>query len=142
MLDTKFGASSIFKEEMKKKNLFTKFNYGREVIGNYLIISFRFDSNNKDEVIKKIDKELSDLSITNEEVERLKKVWIASYVFGSDDVGYVNSSIIHDEISYGKVNYDKVEITRKLNRNDYLKMMENLNFDNKSIVVVKPDKKV
>ncbi len=142
MLSVKFGSSSLFRERMKDKNLYTKFNYGREVIDNYLIISFRFDSDKKDEVIEEIDKELADLVIDDTDIERSKKVWIASLVFGSDDVEYVSSSIIHDEIAYGKVNYDKLKIFRSLNRKEYLKFMEKLNFENKSVVVVKPNKKV
>ena len=137
MLDTKFGISSLFREELKKKDMFTRFNMDKEVVGNHLIITFFIETDKSMEIVDLIKEELKDLTIDNKDLERLKKVWIASLVMGSDDVGYMNEVISNDIIKYNRFINNKVDITRSLNMEDYNKYISNLDLKNDNIVIIK-----
>ena len=140
LLDNKFGGSSLFRERLKEKELYTRFFASNSVVGKYLIISFHADTNNPNELVEEIKKELSNIDISDIELERIKKVWIASTVMGSDDIGYINSNIFHDVINYGKVHYDVVKRLKMISKNEYLRIINGLNFENSSFIVVKPNK--
>ena len=133
MLNIKFGLSSCFREMLKKEGLITSFYMEREVIGDYLIITFKADSEKPDELIEKIKQEIEKLDIEESELERLKKVWISSEVIMIDNIA-------SDIIEYGKMIPNKTEIFRSLNKKEYDEIIANTSFSNSSILIIRPKK--
>ena len=140
MLNIKFGLSSEFRENLKQKKLMTSFYMERETIGDYLIVTFKANSEKPEELIEKIKEELKDISVSEEEINRLKKVWISSEVIMIDNINITLENIASDIIEYGKIIPNKVDIFRELNKKDYDKYMKDIDFTNASTVIIRPKK--
>lgn len=138
MLNIKFGLSSLFREKLKADKLMTSFYIEREIIGNYLIISFKADSSNPDELVKAIKKELETYDVTEEDISRLKKVWISSEVMMIDNINMTLENVIDDIIRYGKIISNRVEIYRSLNKKEYDDIISKVDFSNSSTLIIKP----
>ena len=138
MLNTKFGLSSLFREKLKKEELMTSFYVERELIDDYLLIYFKADSNKPNELVNAIKKELTDIEITEEDINRMKKVWISATVMVSDDISLTVDNIVDDIITYYKLIDNKIDIYRSLNKKDYLKMLSDIDFDNSCVVTITP----
>ena len=138
MLNIKFGLSSLFREKIKKDNLMTSFYVERELIDDYILVYFKAESDKPDELVNEIKKELNNIELTTQEIDRMKKVWISSTVMMLDDINLTSESIIDDIIMYGKFIPDKIDAYRKLNKDDYMKIVSNIDFNNTSIVTVTP----
>lgn len=138
MLNIKFGLSSLFREKLKVDKLMTSFYIEREIIGNYLIISFKADSSNPDELVKAIKKELETYDVTEEDISRLKKVWISSEVMMIDNINMTLENVIDDIIRYGKIISNRVEIYRSLNKKEYDDIISKIDFSNSSTLIIKP----
>ena len=138
MLEVKFGVSSLFREEMKKKKLFTSFHVERDFINDYYLISFKATSNKPLELVEMIKKELEDIDISDSDINRIKKVWISSCVMASDDINSVIYNITDNILNYGRVIYDKIDYYRKLNKKDYIDILKDIDLNNSSIVIVRP----
>ena len=139
LLNTKFGLSSLFREEIKKKELMTNFYVERELIDDYLLLYFKADSQKPKELIEAIRNELKDVNITSEEINRMKRVWISSNVMMTDDINLTADNIIDDIITYGRVMDDKINLYRSLNKKDYDKLIKGIDFENSSIVTIFPE---
>lgn len=138
MLNIKFGLSSLFREKLKVDKLMTSFYIEREIIGNYLIISFKADSSNPDGLVKAIKKELETYDVTEEDISRLKKVWISSEVMMIDNINMTLENVIDDIIRYGKIISNRVEIYRSLNKKEYDDIISKIDFSNSSTLIIKP----
>ena len=138
LLNTKFGISSLFREKIKKDELMTAFYVERELIDDYMLIYFKADSNKPKKLIDAIREELKDKKITEEELERIKKVWISSTVMLSDDINASLENVVDDICTYGKLMDDKIEKYRSLNIKDYNKLINTIDFNNQSIVNITP----
>ena len=141
MLSIKFGLSSIFREKLKKEQLMTSFYMEREIVGEYLIIVFKADSETPFELIEEIKKELANIEIPEEEINRLKKVWISSEVIMIDNINMSLENIVDDIIEFGDIIPNKVEIFRSLNKKDYDKILSSIDFSNSSTVIIRPKEK-
>lgn len=141
MLSIKFGLSSVFREKLKKEQLMTSFYTEREIVGEYLIIVFKSDSETPFELIEEIKKELANIEIPEEEINRLKKVWISSEVIMIDNINMSLENIVDDIIEFGDIIPNKVEIFRSLNKKDYDKILSSIDFSNSSTVIIRPKEK-
>lgn len=141
MLSIKFGLSSLFREKLKKEQLMTSFYMEREIVGEYLIIVFKADSETPFELIEEIKKELANIEILEEEINRLKKVWISSEVIMIDNINMSLENIVDDIIEFGDIIPNKVEIFRSLNKKDYDKILSSIDFSNSSTVIIRPKEK-
>lgn len=140
MLNIKFGLSSSCREELKKNQLITSFYTEREIIGDYLIIIFKAESEKPDSFVEKIKEELTDIDINEEDINRLKKVWVSSEVIMIDNINMTLENIVSDIIEYGKVIANRVDIFRSLNKKEYMSMLSKVDFTNASTVIIKPKK--
>ena len=141
MLSIKFGLSSLFREKLKKEQLMTSFYMEREIVGEYLIIVFKADSETPFELIEEIKKELANIEILEEEINRLKKVWISSEVIMIDNINMSVENIVDDLIDFGDIIPNKVEIFTSLNEKDYDKKISRIDFSNSSTVIIRPKEK-
>ena len=118
----------------------TSFYIEREIIGDYLIISFKADSSNPEKLVEAIKKELENIDVSEEDINRLKKVWISSEVIMIDNINMTLENIIDDVIQYGKIIANKIDIYRSLNKKEYDKTLSKVDFSNSSILIISPKK--
>ena len=124
----------------KKEELMTSFYNERDYVGDYLVINFYADSKNASRLVDQIKRELENGEITEEEVERLKKVWISSEVVMIDNISITLDNILDDIITYGHVIENKIDLYRSLNKKELDETRRKIDFTNDCVVYVKPKK--
>lgn len=135
-----FGSSSLFREEMMKDNLLNSLVVERNIVDDYLVITFWIESNDPKKLIEKIKEQILNQEITEAEVERYKKVWISSEVIMTDNVEITVDNLINDIIEYGSIMSDKISVIRKMNLKKLNKIRKNITIDNSSTVILLPEK--
>ena len=139
LLDLKLGSTSELSEKLKTDNLITHdlditlINTDKHILA--MIIA---ETNNVEEVLNYIDNELKDLSITEEELSRKKKVRKSNTIYRSDSVYSINNKIVSDIMNFNKVIYDDYKKIDKLNIKDMNRIIKEINLNNKTTYVVKP----
>ena len=137
LISLMFGSSSDFKEEMLVKKYITSFSAGSMMVDDYFIIEFYAESEKPKEFIEKLIDNFKNIKITKEQLERYKKVKIASIVMNSDNVESVSEDIINDYITWDKIIDNQIEIVRNMNIECLNKIIEGLDIDNNGTVVLK-----
>ena len=139
LLDLKLGSTSLLSEKLKSKNLIshdidvTLINTDKHILA--MIIA---ETKEVDEVLNLIDEELKDLTISEEELERKKKVRKSNAIYRSDSIYSINNKIVSDVMNYNKVILDDYKKIDKLNIKEMNKIIKEINLDNKTIYTIKP----
>ena len=110
-----------------------------ELIDDYVLLFFKADTKKPKELVEAIKKELTNIELTDEEIERMKKVWISSYVMTYDDIGAACDNIMDDIIIYDRFIDNKIDLYRSLNKKEYMNILKGLDFTNSSIVTILPN---
>lgn len=135
-----FGSASLFRERVRKENLMTNFYYEWDDIKKYKSLLLYAETENPDLLVAEIGKELSNIIITQEDFERMKKVWISNEVKMIDYVETTVNNLYDDMIRYKKVIDNKVELIRNLDFNKLSKLLGQMKFNNRSKVILLPMK--
>lgn len=134
-----FGATSDFKEEMIQKGILTRgINYSKERVENFFFINCMVDTPRYEELLQHFNKKLEQLTLSEDELKRMKRVMISNYIFQSDDLYDMNQQIMHDYLYYGKIKEDALSEIRALNQQEFYQYMRKLNFQHRSVVVIEP----
>jgi len=140
ILNILFGTSSQFREDMMKANLINSLILERNLVDDYLVITFWMESSKPKELIEKIKEHLLKYEITEEEVERCKKVWISSEVIMTDNIEVTVDNLISDIIEYGDIIPEKINTIRQMNLKKLNKIRKDINFEHTSTVILIPEK--
>ena len=94
------------------------------------------DSLNTPVYLKELENYLNNLNIEEEDLERIKKVWISSEVIKTDYADSLVDSVVDDLINYHKVITNYVELIKNMNITTMNEVLRSLDFTNKAIVKV------
>ena len=141
ILQKAFGSTSDFPEEMLKKKYMIDLSYYDFQVENYQIINIICETQKPKELTKEIDKRLKEIEITEEDLERYKKVLIASLVRSTDNVSSTINSLVSDIIDYEEIIANKVDIIKNITLKDIKKAKEQINLNNKAVITVMPETK-
>lgn len=133
-LNIKFGITSNFREEMRKKNLVTSMFMETSLVDSFYTMTVFAETKEKEKFKKELEKEVLLDNITEEEVERVKKVWIASEITISDNIEAIVNNYIYDIIDYGRIIDDRVDTIKELNINELKEVVSKIDFSNSSCV--------
>ena len=134
-----FGATSDFKEEMIQSGILTRgINYSKERVEDFFFINCMVDTPRYEELLQHFYHKLDHLTLSEDELKRMKRVMISDYIFQSDDLYDMNQQIIYDYLDYGKVKEDPLSEIRALNQQEFYQYMRKLNFQHRSVVVIEP----
>jgi predicted Zn-dependent peptidase len=139
MLDTLFGATSEFNEEMKQKGyLLSYVGIETTYTDTYLLITISADTEHVDELLVAIKKTLDNINISDDDFDRKIKMFVSSNIHIYEDVDSVNRNIVNDLILYGKF-YDDIDtMLDSLKRSEWEMLKRNLDFKNTSVLIIKP----
>ena len=138
-LDLKFSATSIFSEQLKKDQIVAEdLYYDYADIDSHILISIEGETEQKDILIEKIDKEIRTTETSEADFMRKKKTILSSCIFMSDSISRLNSRIVSDFVKYGKVRNDLYGEYQSLNYADFKKVVDCLSFDHRSILIINP----
>ena len=121
-----------------EKELITAIGFSKVIDENIVLIEITFETKYPAEVIPIIQDKIKNMEISEEDLKRRRRANVASLINDYDDIEYVNSDICDQLILYDKI-YDNVyEIYNEICLAEAQKIIDNLNFDNYSIVSLVP----
>ena len=137
--DLKFGPVSLFGEELKKDKIITEdIMFSTLKTDKHILLILEAQTDKKDEFIKRVEKELKNFNITEQEFNRKRKTAISSCIYMSDSIYSLNSFVMNSLTSDKKVEYKLYDHYKKLKYEDFKKFIETRNFDNKTVLYVEP----
>ena len=139
ILTSLFGSTSSFRENVISNNLATNFYEEKSTYDNFYLLTIAAESDKADILIEKIKKAFKNIKISKEELERIKKVWIASEVRMIDNIEITVDNICSDLIQYNKVYENRIELIRELNMKELKQVINNLDTSNQSLVMILPN---
>ena len=102
----------------------------------FITLDITAESDKADMFIDEVKKNLKDIKIKKDELERIKKVWIASEIRMIDNVEATVDNIYSDLILYDKVYDNRIDIIKELNIKKLNKFLKELDLSNQSLVMV------
>lgn len=132
-----FGNSSLFKERVRNRKLFTNFYTEWETFETGHVFYMMASSENPRELLSEIEKEIKEFNIDEESFNRIKKVWIANEVRMIDDIDASVSNIFDDYLKYGEIVENKVDLIRNMKFSKLKEIFSLIDFDNKAVVVMR-----
>ena len=135
-----FGTSSLFRERVRNKHLMSSFFFFFYSTKNYSSLLIYAETEDPELLIEEVQKELDYIKIEEDDLERMKKVWIANEVKMIDFVDTTVSNVFDDMIRYKKLIPNKVDLIRKMNKKTLDKILANMKFNNRAKVILLPSK--
>ena len=133
-----FGDTSSFDEECKRDGIITgTLFYTMLNIDSHFIVSLLDNGEHYKELIKRIDKRFKHIKFSEMELERKKKVLISNEIFSYENVESINDMIVDNIIFDNRIETNIIDIIRSLNMNELKEIVSKIDFNNKSIVVLK-----
>lgn len=139
ILSIMFGMSSDFRETLREEKLFNAFYTGVESADNFRTLQFMAETTDPDGFLEKLKEALNNIEISESDLTRLKKVWIANEVKMIDIIDNTVYNQYDDIIKYGKIIPEKVDIIRSLSKKEIDKIVSNIKTDNIAIVKMLPN---
>lgn len=140
LLTILLGSASKKKEEWMRQDLMNALYYNKILLDDFIIIEFETESKNPEKLCDAILETLEHEPITEEEINRCKKVWIASDVRSTDNTESIASSVLDSILSYGKIINNKVDLYHSMNQKELEKLRKSIDFSNHAIVIGLPKK--
>ena len=132
-----FGSTSTFSEELKRRQLTSGIGYYFKRVSNSvaLIISSECSSDMvAKQLIKELDQYLKNLKVEEEDLERIKKVWISSEIVRSDYADNFLDYFVDDIIEYQRPILNYIELIRSMNIEELNQVVKALNFEHRAVV--------
>ena len=139
ILTSLFGSTSNFKEEVISNNLTTGFYEEKNNYANFITLNITAESDKAEILIEKIKNTFKNIKVKKEELERIKKVWIASEIRMIDNVEITVDNIYSDLVLYDKVYDNRIELIKELNIKELNKIIKELDLSNQSLVMILPN---
>ena len=130
-----YGSSSIFREEMFRKNLMTMFYSSKYIVDDFLLIEIIAETKKPKELYKEVIKTFKNLEITKNDVERVKKVKIANEIYSTDKVQSIMNNLTNCLVDTDDIVYNKIDLLKSITIDDILAVKKSINLDNSSFVI-------
>ena len=138
LLRSLFGPTSDFKERVEEKELTTGFYVEKNYYYNFLVIDITAESEKADMLVDEIKKTLKNIQITDKELARFKKIFIANEIRMIDNLEITIDNIYSDLIAYNKVITNEIDYIKALNMEKLKVFLKQLDITNQSLVLELP----
>lgn len=137
ILSAKFGEISDLYESLTEENLVLYGIYSaRDIRDDYIMISFEVETEYKEQIIDLIRNELKNIKMTKEELERIKKSNIASFILHFNDIIEVAQDIEDDILSSNKINEDIMNTYKNMDLKIANEIASKIKIDNECIYYI------
>lgn len=133
-----FGSTSEFHECILSENYATGFYSECAYYDDFSTLEFVAETERADLFKELVDKYLSNIEITENAFERIKKVWIASEIRISDNEDFLADSVLDDIVTYNKMYTDRIDIIETLKVKELKQIIKELNFENNCFILINP----
>ena len=132
-----FDDTSIFDEEAKNENIITN-TISLNILNcdSHLLISLINETVSYEELIQKIETTLKNIEISEDDLERKKKVLISNELFSFESVEIVNDMIVDNVIFNDKIENNMISLLKSLNKKELDEIIHDIDLSNKSIVIL------
>ena len=131
-----FGASSEFRERARVDKLLNDIYTEWETTNDFKTFYLFATTIKPNSLVKEINEEFDNISVSEKAFNRIKKVWIANEVKIVDNIDRMEHNIYDDIISYNKIINNRVEMIRKMNFKTLNKLIKEIDFSNRTKLVV------
>lgn len=135
-----YGSVSKLHSELLNNGLIDSLFYSVEESENNIVIYFETSTSYPEEIIRKVIDTMSNLEVTQEELQRRKKVLLARSILGFDSPTGINDMIKNDLIDYNEVINNIEEYYQNINYEDVKKVIKMMAKNSNSYVILKPKK--
>lgn len=136
LFDSKFGGTSLINEKLRESKIISdSIDVSSVDADSHILFIIMGETNKEKDFLDAIKKEMLDLTISEQELERKKKTIISSMIYASDSIMRINHKIMNDYLKYSDIidnNYDEV---KSLNYEEFSKFIKELDVSNYNIVV-------
>lgn len=132
-----FGDTSKFNEKVLEDELAINFYMDHLSFDNVYTLTIEAESEYADLFKDEVDNTINNINITEEDFNRIKKIWISVVIRSLDNKEHLAYSIVDDIIKDGKI-YDQFDLINSLNYIELESIINKLNLDNKSFVLMIP----
>ena len=130
-----FGPTSILNDELVTNGITnTDLAIDSYIAGDYAIGYVICETNNKDQVVDKVTKELSNISISDEDFSIIKKMFISSAVRTFINIEGLNERILSLNIDGYELKEDYVSFVKDFKKETYDEIVKEFDFSNFSVV--------
>lgn len=133
-----YGGSSVFREEMLNQGTMSIFATSKAIVDDFLILEFMAESKAPKELAENIIKFFNNQDITEEDIERHKKIYIANEVLKSDKVVSTVNMVTSSVIDYGDIIYDQIDSVKKVTLDQILEVKKSIDIENSTLVIAYP----
>jgi predicted Zn-dependent peptidase len=144
LLTLNFGATSEFYEKLLDDKVSTS-GVGRnnyKVDNNYIVSIHGQPTDGRiDDFIKMVDDQFNNLSFNEKDVIRKRKTFMSSYITSFDKPIGVLNEMMENYLYYDKIVDNWIELSKKFTPEIAKKIIDSIDINNKSIVIMEPDNK-
>ena len=140
ILDSNFGRTSLYSEELMEKGII---NYQpavySELLSDFLIIVIEPEPNDGkvEELIDKTNKYINNITIDEDDINRKIKCNISDYILDFDTPDIVLDHIEENILYYGRYVNNYIDILKSFTVEKGKNILKCIDFDNKSIVIMR-----
>lgn len=133
-----FDETSSFDEELKKDNIISNTTYVSTLNTNtHMLISIINETSKDKEFIKRVEDKLKDISISEEDFNRKKKVLISNEIFAYEYAEQINDIILDDILYTGNVEDDPIGVIENLKMDVLNDLIRKIDSKNISRIILK-----
>lgn len=137
LFDIKFGSTSEFSEKLKEEKLITgDMDISIVNTDKHVLVTLINESDNVDEVIKRIDEEIKELNISEDDFNRKNKIRKSASIFKSDSIYALNNKIMSNIINYDKIIYNEYDKIDEFTFKQFNEIIKNLDLSNKTVYII------
>ena len=137
LFDLKIGITSELNENLKKANLITHdIDFTIVNTDKHILVIIMVETNETKKVKNMIEEELKDLSITEKEFERKKKIRKSNCIYRSDSIYAINNKITSNIMNYNKVIFDDYKKIDELTMKTMNSIIKNMDLDNETVYII------
>lgn len=134
ILSNNFSQSSKLYEDYKNNNIIINMNTTVSIVDDYVAIIINAVVNDYNKFIDRISNDIRRLSLTKEEFERKKKLFLKSYILDFDNIEDIEYNICESILYDNKVNYNEYSDIIDMNYEIAKKILNSFQFENTSII--------
>lgn len=139
IFDINLGATSIINEELKDDNIITSnIDFTFMYTDTHILVTIFGETDKIEKLSSKLEKQINNLEITEEEFDRKKLNIASSYIFMSDNIFSMNEKVMNNIIKYNEIKIDDIKYTKRLDYKKAKQIIKELDLKNKSIVIIEP----
>ena len=140
ILRNNFGATSLLKEDLMEKELIVGLRAGREIFQDVVTIELLVETKYPKEIIPLLKEKMNNLLLSKDDLKRRIRCNIAALINDLDDIEFVNTDIVDQLITYGKIEDNMYDLYRNLELDKVNDIIKKIDTTHNSTVVLIPFK--